>query len=75
MKANPHIEVWINPQGAITINAVGYTGGTCEEATAFLEQALGTIGRRQRTRDYYRKDSSVDTRRQRQNPNRQEVQS
>ena len=54
MKSKPRIEVRISPEGAITIDAHGYTGSTCEEATRFLEEALGTIGRRQRTRDWYR---------------------
>ena len=52
--SNPHIKVWINPEGHITIDAVGYTGRSGEEATRFLEEELGTVGRRQRTRDWYR---------------------
>lgn len=75
MKANTRIDVRISPAGAITIEAAGYTGATCEEATAFLEEALGTIGHRQRTRDYYRKDRSAGTRTRRQTGNQQEVQS
>ena len=75
MNSKERIDVWISPEGAITLDAVGYTGSTCEEATRFLEEQLGTIGQRQRTRDHYRKDRSVDTRRHRQTPNRQEVQS
>ena len=55
MTSKPRIEVRISPEGAITIDALGYTGSTCEEATRFLEEALGTIGRRQRTRDWYRR--------------------
>ena len=55
MRSKPRIEVRISPEGAITIDAQGYTGSTCEEATRFLEEALGTIGRRQRTRDWYRR--------------------
>ena len=58
MKSKQRIDVWISPEGAITVDAVGYTGNTCEEATAFLEQALGTVGRKQRTRDYYRKNTN-----------------
>jgi len=58
MKSNQRIDVWISPEGVITIDAVGYTGNTCEEATAFLEQALGTVGRKQRTRDYYRREQN-----------------
>jgi hypothetical protein len=61
MKSNQRIDVWISPEGAITIDAVGYTGSSCEEATAFLEQALGTVGRRQRGRDYYRRSTRQNT--------------
>lgn len=62
MNSKERIDVWISPEGAITLDAVGYTGKTCEEATKFLEESLGTVGRKQRTRDYYRRQSN-------QNPN------
>jgi len=55
MKSNEHIVVWINAEGGITIDAVGFTGKSCEDATRFLEEGLGTVGRKQRGRDYYRK--------------------
>ena len=38
------IEVRVAPDGAIAIEAEGYTGSTCEEATRFLEEALGLPG-------------------------------
>ncbi|MEQ1841185.1 MAG: DUF2997 domain-containing protein [Verrucomicrobiales bacterium] len=57
MKSKERIDVWISPEGAITIDAVGYTGSSCEEATRFLETSLGTVGRKQRSRDYYRKNT------------------
>jgi hypothetical protein len=66
MKSKQRIDVWISPEGAITIDAVGYTGSSCEEATRFLEQALGTVGRRQRGRDYYRKNRNQNTNQQNQ---------
>lgn len=72
MKSNQRIDVWISPEGAITIDAVGYTENTCEEATAFLEQALGTVGRKQRTRDYYRRQSDSN-RNHNENPNQQQT--
>ena len=56
MKSKQRIEVWVSPEGAITVAAHGYTGNSCEEATRFLEEELGTIGRRQRTRDWYRRN-------------------
>ena len=66
MKSHQRIDVWISPEGKITIDAVGYTGNTCEEATTFLEQALGTVGRKQRTRDYYRKNTNQQSNQQEQ---------
>ena len=66
MSSKERIDVWISPEGAITLDAVGYTGNTCEEATRFLEESLGTVGRKQRTRDYYRRQKN-----QQQNPDTQ----
>ena len=66
-QSNQRIDVWISPEGAITIDAVGYTGSSCEEATAFLEQSLGTVGRRQRGRDYYRSNRTQNSNQQQQN--------
>ncbi len=66
MNSKERIDVWISPEGAITLDAVGYTGSTCEEATRFLEESLGTVGRKQRTRDYLRRQKN-----QQQNPDTQ----
>ena len=66
MSSKERIDVWISPEGAITLDAVGYTGSTCEEATRFLEESLGTVGRKQRPRDYYRRQKN-----QQQNPDNQ----
>ena len=35
------IEVIVHPDGSLAIDAVGFTGTDCTEATAFLEEALG----------------------------------
>ncbi|MCB1232966.1 MAG: DUF2997 domain-containing protein [Verrucomicrobiae bacterium] len=56
MKSKERIEVRVSPEGAITVEAHGYTGNTCEEATRFLEEELGAIGRHQRKRDWYRRN-------------------
>lgn len=66
MKTSTRIDVWISPEGAITLDAIGYTGNTCEEATRFLEEALGTVGCKQRTRDYYRKNTNHQSNQQEQ---------
>lgn len=49
------IEVSVSPTGEITIEAEGYTGSSCEEATRFLEEALGLPGKRTRKAEFYRR--------------------
>jgi hypothetical protein len=68
MSSKERIDVWISPEGAITLDAVGYTGSSCEEATRFLEESLGTVGRKQRTRDYYRRQKNQQQNSDTQNP-------
>ena len=46
------IEVIIQPDGSLKIDAVGFTGSDCEQATAFLEDALGQASSRQRKPEY-----------------------
>ncbi len=56
MKTAPTIEVSVSPAGEITVEAEGYTGSTCEEATRFLEEALGLPGNRTRKAEFYRRE-------------------
>ena len=44
------IEVIVQPDGSLKIDAVGFQGADCEKATAFLEQALGQTTGRQKKR-------------------------
>jgi len=48
------IEIIISPTGQLTVNAAGFQGADCEQATAFLEQALGEAGQKQRKPEWYR---------------------
>lgn len=48
------IEVIVQPDGSIKIDAVGFQGADCEKATAFLEQALGTVAGKEKKPEYYR---------------------
>jgi len=66
MKSKEQIDVWINTDGGITIDAVGFTGKSCEEATRFLEKGLGLVGRKQRGLDYYRKSQNRNNNQQEQ---------
>ena len=61
----PTIEVSVSPAGEITVEAEGYTGSTCEEATRFLEEALGLAGNRTRKAEFYRREQ------RNKNPNQQ----
>lgn len=48
----PNIEVILSPDGSVKVDAVGFKGKTCEEATKFLE----TLGEKKSTRrkpEYY----------------------
>ena len=47
------IEVIVSPAGEIKIDAVGFKGADCEKATAFLEAALGTPGKKVKKPEYY----------------------
>jgi hypothetical protein len=48
------IDILINKEGQLTINAVGFHGADCEKATAFLEAALGELQHRERKPEYRR---------------------
>ena len=47
------IEIIVTPTGDISIDAVGFKGADCEQATCFLEQALGANPRRVRKPEYH----------------------
>ena len=47
------IELVVEPDGSIEIEAVGFSGSDCEKATAFLERALGLVSSRNRKGEYY----------------------
>lgn len=48
------IEVIIQPDGQLKIDAVGFKGADCEKATAFLEKALGQVKGKAKKPEYYR---------------------
>ena len=49
------IEIIVALTGEIRIDAVNFKGADCEQATRFLEEALGTIGARQRKPEYHQR--------------------
>ena len=46
------IEIIVAPDGGVSIDAIGFKGADCEQATKFLEQALGFIKVRQKKPEY-----------------------
>ncbi len=48
------ITVVVTPEGNVTIEAHGFTGGMCTQATAELEKALGAPGKRTKKPDFYK---------------------
>lgn len=52
------IEVTVSPTGDIKIEAVGFKGADCDQATRFLEEALGTIQRKQKKPEYHQRQQT-----------------
>jgi len=51
MPANKkYVDIEIDPQGNVTIEAEGYTDGSCRAATEAIEDALGQVGERKMKR-------------------------
>jgi len=49
----PTLEILIQPDGKITIDALGFSGPDCEQATKFLETALGLTSEKRRKPEYH----------------------
>ena len=51
------INVDIAPDGGVEIDAVGFSGPDCEQATRFLEEALGRVTQRDRKPEYHQRNA------------------
>lgn len=49
------INVDIAPDGGVKIDAVGFSGPDCEQATKFLEDALGVVEQKRRKAEYHQR--------------------
>ena len=47
------IEVTVSPQGEINLQTKGYAGSACQQASKFLENALGVIAAERKTAEYH----------------------
>jgi hypothetical protein len=49
------IEVTVTPAGEINIEGVGFKGPDCEQATQYLEDALGTVSKKVKKPEYHQR--------------------
>jgi len=54
---NKTIEIVVSATGEIQIDAVGFKGPDCEQATAFLEEALGIVGQKTKKPEYHQRST------------------
>lgn len=47
------IEVTVDPEGQVRIEAVGFVGGSCALATKALEEAMGHAGKKTKKPAFY----------------------
>ncbi len=47
------IEITVSPTGETQLETKGFSGASCQQASRFLEQALGTVASEQRTAEFY----------------------
>jgi hypothetical protein len=59
MKRSKTIEIVVATDGQISVEAMGFAGGSCLEATKLLEQALGHEVQRRRKPEFYRTQAAV----------------
>jgi hypothetical protein len=49
------IEITVTPAGEIRIEAKAFQGADCEQATRFMEEALGVVTQRTKKPEYYQR--------------------
>jgi hypothetical protein len=57
---NRTIEIIIGTTGEIQIDAVGFKGPDCEQATQFLEEALGVVGQTIKKPEYHQRSTRTN---------------
>jgi hypothetical protein len=50
------IEIIVSPEGQSTVQTRGFSGRSCQEASRFIEQALGTRTGEQLTTEFYQQE-------------------
>ncbi len=59
------IEIIVSPKGEPRVETRGFTGSSCQDASKFLEQALGKRVGEQRTAEFYQSQSVGQNQQQR----------
>ena len=54
------IEVTVSPIGEVSIDAVGFKGADCDQATKFLEEALGAVAVKTKKHEYHQRRSATN---------------
>jgi hypothetical protein len=57
------IEITISPTGETKVETRGFNGGSCRDASRFIEQALGEKATEQMTAEFYEHSSARETQR------------
>src|ERR1039458_3351777 len=60
---NRTIEIIIGTTGEIQIDAVGFKGPDCEQATKFLEEALGVVWKKIKKPEYHQRSARINKQR------------
>ena len=47
------LEVIVSPQGETTVQTKGFAGADCQQASRWLEQALGIVAQERKTAEFY----------------------
>ena len=55
----PTIEIIVSPTGEFTIEGVGFKGSDCEQATRFLEAALGVVNAKVKKPEFHQSARST----------------
>ena len=53
------IEIIVTPQGEARVETKGFAGADCQQASRFLEQALGKRTKEQLTAEFHQSTTSV----------------
>lgn len=58
------INVILNPDGTVQVEAIGYKGNSCEQATKFIEEALGlNVSKRTKKPEWYQSEATKNSQR------------